>query len=390
MTKLLLRLFTDPAAPEGAYRMQVGKLSGIVGILCNAILCGLKLLVGTLSGSVSITADAMNNLSDATSSVVTLVGFRLSELPPDRKHPYGHARFEYLSGLAVSAMILLIGAELLKTSVGKIFHPEAVEFSLVTALVLAGSILVKLWLSLFNGKLGNAIHSPALLAAAADSRNDTFSTGAVLIAAGIEAVFGWKIDGWVGLAVALFILWSGVSMGMETVSPLLGEATNPEIRDAIAGTLSACPEVLGYHDLLVHDYGPGKCFASIHVEMDRSRDVMESHEIIDNLEKTVWETYHVQLVIHFDPIVVGDPRIDETRARVTDYLWQMDSRLNMHDFRMVPGKGHTNLIFDVVLPIDMEGMEEEIANMIEHRMSGPEYGRVYAVINFDSEVFNTI
>ena len=390
MTNLLLRLFTDSAAPEDRYRMQVGKLSGIVGILCNAILCGLKLLVGTLSGSVSITADAMNNLSDATSSVVTLVGFRLSEIPPDKNHPYGHARFEYLSGLAVAAMILIIGVQLLETSVGKIFHPEAVEFSLPVALVLIGSILVKLWLSLFNGRLGKAIHSPALMASAADSRNDTFSTGAVLAAAGIEAISGWRIDGWVGLAVALFILWSGVSMGMETISPLLGEATNPEVRDAIVKTLSACPEVLGYHDLLVHDYGPGKCFASIHVEMDRNRDVMESHEIIDNLEKTVWETYHVQLVIHFDPIVVGDPKIDETRARVTDYLWQMDPRLNMHDFRMVPGKGHTNLIFDVVLPLDMQGREDEVVDMVEHRMSGPEYGRVYAIVNFDSEVFNSL
>ena len=390
MTDLLLRLFAGDCADSSdtAYRMKVGRLSGFVGILSNAVLCVLKLIVGSISGSVSITADAMNNLSDAASSVVTLIGFRLSEMPEDSKHPYGHARFEYLSGLTVAVMILLIGAELFQTSVKKIITPTEVSFTLPVAVVLTGSILVKLWLGAFNSNLGKRIDSAALRATAADSINDTYSTGAVLVAAVVAHYTGWQIDGYIGLLVALFILYSGVTAGMETISPLLGEASNPELCRAIATHLRECPEVLGLHDLLVHDYGPGKRFASIHVEMDSKRDPMETHELIDDLEKTCFEKLKVALVIHYDPIIVGDPETDKIKHEVIELLKAKDSRLSIHDFRMVPGEGHTNIIFDVVLPYDLDGQELEIKRYIEKEMSAKGKGNFYAVIAFDSESFN--
>ena len=390
MTKLLLRLFAGKEDPDDSsrYRARVGKLSGIVGIICNAVLCVLKMIVGTLSGSLSITADAMNNLSDTTSSIVTLAGFRLSEIPADEKHPYGHARFEYLSGLAVAAMILLIGFELLRTSVGKIIHPEAIEFSPYVAVVLLASIAVKLWLSFFNKKLGNQIHSSTLLATALDSRNDTISTGAVLIAAVVEAVSGWRIDGYVGLAVSGFIIYSGITMGMETISPLLGEDSNPEVQAALVSTLKACPQVLGLHDMMVHDYGPGKCFASVHVEMDAKEDPIKSHEIIDDLERTCREKLHVLLVIHYDPVIVGDPLLDQTKQEVLDLLKKKDDRITIHDFRMVSGEGHTNIIFDAVLPVELWKQTDEIKDYVETNMSALGRGRFYAVITFDSAFFN--
>ena len=390
MTNLLLRLFAGTENPEDTarYRGKVGKISGIVGIICNAVLCVLKLIVGTLSGSLSITADAMNNLSDSTSSLVTLVGFRLAELPADKKHPYGHARFEYLSGLAVAAMILMIGVELFRGSVHKIFHPEATEFSAAVAVVLLASILVKLWLSAFNKTLGNQIHSSALLATALDSRNDTISTGAVLIAAGVEAFTGWKIDGYVGLAVSAFIIYSGITMGMETISPLLGEATNEELQKDLVTTLKSCPQVLGLHDLMVHDYGPNMCFASVHCEMDAREDPIKSHEIIDDLERMCREKHHVLLTIHYDPVILGDPVLDQTRKEVLDLLKERDSRISIHDFRMVSGEGHTNIIFDAVLPVDLWSQTEEIKEYVETRMSSLGRGKFYAVITFDSALFN--
>ena len=253
MTELLLRLFVRSDDPEG-YRSGVGRLSGIVGIAANVLLCAMKLLVGTVSGSVSITADAMNNLSDASSSIVTLLGFKLSEKPADDHHPYGHARYEYLSGLVVAALILVIGFELLKTSIDKILNPTPTEFSLWVALVLVGSVAMKLWLSRFNTLLGRKIQSTTLLATAADSRNDVVSTAAVLLAAMVEAVSGWQIDGVMGLGVAVFILYSGITLGKDTISPLLGENASPELRQQIIDILKSDRKVLGYHDLMVQLY----------------------------------------------------------------------------------------------------------------------------------------
>lgn len=389
MTKLLLRLFAngDPELPKT--RAVTGKLSGIVGIVCNVLLFAMKLLVGILSGAVSITADAMNNLSDATSSVVTLIGFRLAEKPADEDHPYGHARYEYLSGLAVAAMILVIGVELAKSSVEKIIHPESVAISVPVVLVLAGSILIKLWLGSFQKNLGKRIHSATLLATATDSRNDVLTTGAVLLALIIEFFTTWKVDGYVGLGVAIFILYSGVSMAKQTISPLLGETASPELRELIVGVVCAEPKVLGYHDLMVHDYGPGQRFASMHVEMDEKESALECHEIIDNLERTCLNEHNIHLVIHYDPVVTGDARMEYMKQLVLQYLKEQDSRISIHDFRMVQGKGHTNLIFDVSLPAELMNRQKEIKTKLDKKLNETAENTYYTVITFDLESFNS-
>lgn len=390
MTNWLLRTFVKnsdhPEDPK--VRAAIGILSGIVGIVCNVLLCGGKLAVGIATGSVSITADAMNNLSDATSSVVTMLGFRLAERPADEDHPFGHARYEYLSGLAVSALILIIGVELAKSSLDKVLHPAAVEFGWITAAVLVGSILVKLWMSLFNTRLSKTIHSATLAATAADSRNDVITTSAVLLAALIEHFTAFRADGWMGLAVSCFILYSGVGLAKDTISPLLGENADPELREKIVDNIRACPKVLGFHDLMVHDYGPGQRFASIHVEMDRREDPMECHEIIDDLERECLKSHGVHLVIHYDPIVTDDPELDRMHVRVEQLLHTYDIRLGVHDFRMVPGKGHVNLIFDVVLPTDLRGQEADITAALEKALNQGSGVTYYPVITFDQSSFN--
>ena len=390
MTQLLLRFVTKGASdPQDAQvRSAIGKLSGAVGIISNLLLCALKLLAGALAGSVSITADALNNLSDATSSIVTLLGFKLAERPADEHHPYGHARYEYLSGLAVAAIIVVIGFELAKTSVEKIINPAAVEFSAVTVLVLCVSIGIKLWMAVFNRKLGDMIRSSALSAAAADSRNDCLATGAVLAAGLVEWLTDWQVDGFMGLAVALFILYSGCNLAKETISPLLGEAADPLLQEQIADYISASPKVLGYHDLMVHDYGPGQRFASLHVEMDKDEDPLLCHEIIDDLERECLKKHGVHLVIHYDPVVTNDPELDRMRALVAAILRVKDERLSIHDFRMVPGAGHTNLIFDVAMPARLQGQEKTIQTALEAALNDLDEGIYYTVITFDLASFN--
>ncbi len=390
MTDILLGLFVknkeDPSNP--AVRSAVGSLSGAVGIVCNLLLFGFKLLAGLLAASVSIMADALNNLSDATSSIVTLMGFKLAGKPADEHHPYGHARYEYLSALAVAAMIIVIGFELAKTSVEKILNPTAVEFSAVTVAVLLISIGIKLWLSLFNGKLSRMIGSAALEATAQDSRNDCLATGAVLVAGIVEWLTELRIDGFMGLAVALFILYSGWGLARATISPLLGEAADPELRSLIADHVASSPKVLGIHDLMVHDYGPGQRFASLHVEMDRDEDPLVCHEIIDDLERECLERHGVHLVIHYDPVVTDDPELDRMRNLVLAILRVKDERLSIHDFRMVPGAGHTNLIFDVALPSDLQGQELTVKKALEAALNDLGEGTYYTVITFDQAAFN--
>lgn len=391
MTKLLLKLFVKNYhnGSDPQVRAKTGRLSGVVGIAANAVLCVLKLLIGAVSGSVSITADAMNNLSDAASSIVTLIGFKLAERPADEDHPYGHARYEYLSGLAVAAMVLVIGFELAKTSLEKIFHPESVVFSIPLVIVLVGSVLVKLWLSLFNTRLGKHIDSAALLATAADSRNDVIATLAVLTAALVEKFTGYRVDGYMGLAVAVFIFYSAIGLAKETISPLLGESASPELAALIAEVMNSEPKVLGFHDLMVHDYGPGQRFGSLHVEMDQAEDPLSCHELIDDLERLCLEKYNIHLVIHYDPVVVGDPEQDSLRATIFDALQSIDSRLNLHDFRLVRGANHTNLIFDIALPTDMNGREKEIRKVIDTALEAREGEmKYYTVITFDIETFN--
>lgn len=385
MTKLLLNFFVpNHASTEDAkVRSALGALSGGVGIGCNLLLFALKIAVGTLSGSVSITADAMNNLSDASGSIVTLLGFRLAGKPADSHHPYGHARYEYISGLTVAALILVIGFELAKSSIEKIFRPAGVEFTVFTAVVLLLSIGIKLWMYRFNRHLGKAIGSAALLATAADSRNDCIATSAVLLAGGIEAVFDLRVDGFFGLAVAVFILYSGACLARDTISPLLGEGADPELRQKIVGYIASQPKVLGYHDLLVHEYGPGQRFATLHVEMDHREDPLECHERIDDMERECLRSHGIHLVIHYDPVITDDPVLNRLKEACGHLLQQKDSRLSLHDFRMVQGKRHMNLIFDVALPQDLQGREGEIQQFVEDSLNGGGHRAYHVTITFD-------
>ena len=388
ITKLLLKLFVRHPFDSPKGRGATGRLSGIVGIVSNLILFAMKLLVGTLSGSVSISADAMNNLSDASSAIVTFLGFKLAEKPADDDHPYGHARYEYISALAVAAIILVIGFELAKTSVEKILSPSPVTFSWLTAGVLLGSIAVKLWLALFNRTLSKRIQSGALAATAADSRNDCIATGAVLAAGLLQHFLGWQADGIMGLAVAIFILYSGVMLARDTISPLLGERTSPELQQLIVDYVNQCPKVLGYHDLMVHDYGPGQRFATLHVEMDNREDPLLCHELIDDMERECLQNHNVHLVIHYDPVVTDDPETNRMKALVTAELAAIDPRLQFHDFRIVTGDHITNLIFDISMPAELADRKKHIRSTLETNISKLENKRIYTVITFDLAAFN--
>ena len=352
MTKLLLRLFVkDPDTPDG--RARVGSLAGTVGIVCNLLLFLGKITAGLLSGSVAIAADGWNNLSDAASSIVTLVGFRFSRKPADAHHPYGHARAEYLSGLCVAVLILFIGVELAKSSLGKIFAPEPVELTAVTIFVLVGSIAMKLWMALFVGKLGKIIGSKTLEATSADSRNDVITTSAVLVSCLIGRFFGVDIDGWSGLAVAAFILWSGYGIARETMSALLGEQDR-ELAEKLTALVLRHRGILGIHDLLIHDYGPGRCFASAHVELSAEEDPLVCHEIIDHLECDALRELNVHLVIHHDPVAVNDAEWGRLRSVVEAAAAGVDERLSVHSFRLVRGRGMPRLVFDLAVPYGMD------------------------------------
>lgn len=384
MTQLLLRRFvkdhknTDDPRVRGAY----GRLAGIVGIVCNLLLFAGKLVAGLLSGSVSVAADAVNNLSDASSSLITLLGFRLAERPADEEHPYGHARIEYLSGLAVAALILLIGAELAKTSFLKILHPEAVAVSLLTGGILLFSILLKLWMAAFCGDLSRRIGSAALSATAADSRNDVLTTAAVLLGCAANYFFRVNVDGWIGLIVALFILRSGWGIMKQTISPLLGEKADPELVERLSKLVLSHPKILGIHDLLVHDYGPVQCFATVHAEMAADEDPLVCHDIIDDIERDAMRDLKIHLVIHYDPVVTDDAERNRMCKLVSDAVKDIDERLSVHDFRMVRGPGHTNLIFDLVIPFSMDGKKAELKRRIDERVQF-ENRRYYTVITFD-------
>ncbi len=387
MRTLILKLITrrHGEISGGAARTACGKAAGSIGICCNVLLFIAKLLIGLLSGSVAITADAVNNLSDASASFMTLLGFRLAEKPADEDHPFGHARIEYLTGLGVAALILLIGVELGKSSLTKILHPEEILFSIPLVLVLVLSILVKLWMAGINSFFGKAIDSSTLLAAAADSRNDVISTAAVLLACVIGKITNLRLDGYMGMAVALFIVWSGIGIARETISPLLGENADPALVKAIVDDVRTCPEVLGVHDVMVHDYGPGQKFATLHVEMDGREDPLRCHDLIDNIERAVLAHLGVHLTIHYDPLEMDNEETNAIRTRILDIIHSIDSGLSMHDFRMVRGDDHCNLIFDLVVPptLDQTALRHTITREIEALP-----GKYYAVITFDSAAFN--
>lgn len=366
-------------------RARIGKLSGAVGIICNCLLAAGKLIVGHMTSSMSITADGLNNLSDGASSIVTLLGFKLAEKPADRKHPYGHARIEYITGLTVAVMILFIGLELGKSSVEKLIDPEPIEFSFAAVWVLCASILVKLFMMLFNLKMGRRISSNALLATAADSRNDVMTTSAVLAASIVEHFYDVRIDGVMGIAVSLFILYSGIKLAGETMSPLLGEGANPELQKQITDYINGCPMVLGCHDLMVHDYGPGRRYASIHVEIDKNEDPMACHARIDRMERECLKNYGTHLVIHYDPVVTDDPEVNSTKRLVNTIIKVRDGRLTIHDFRMVDDGESVKMSFDMILPEDLRGQEQSIKETVEKALDSLDSKKYYADITFDME-----
>lgn len=383
MTDSLVKLFIkdNENIKDPSVRSAYGRLAGIVGIICNALLFIGKFAVGLISGSVSISADAVNNLSDASSSIVSLLGFKMASKPADDDHPYGHARYEYLSGLVVCVLVLLIGLELAKSSVEKLIKPSPVTFSVITAAVLAASIVLKLWLAVFNRKIGLKINSKALIATFADSRNDVISTSAVLIAAIVSHFTSLELDGWMGLAVAIFILYSGFGLIKDTLNPLLGSAPDPELVEHIEERAMSYEGVLGIHDLMVHDYGPGRQFASIHIEVDCKTDVLVSHDMIDNIERDfLKEGLHV--TVHCDPVVTSDPELNEFKQWICGEIKEIDRGLAVHDVRMVKGSTHTNVIFDCVVPAKLKISISELKSAIESLVS-KKYSYI-CVINFEN------
>ena len=384
MTKLIIKLFLKNKNPDTASgRESYGRIAGIVGIICNLLLSILKFVIGTVSNSVSITADATNNIADAGSSIITLVGFRLSEKPADEDHPYGHARIEYITGLIISFLILLIGYDILKSSVDKIIHPEESVFSWVTVVILVSSIIVKLWLSRFNKILGKQIKSTALEATAADSRNDCISTAAVLVATIISHFTSLNLDGFMGVGVAIFILISGIGLVKETIGPLLGQAPSKEMYEKIEQKILSYENVLGVHDLLVHSYGPGSYFASAHIEMDAKIDVLVCHDIMDKIERDFLKQLNIHLVVHLDPTVLDCEETNELKEVVREILYDIDPIITFHDFRVVVGDKAKYVLFDIVVPPSYKYTDKELKDIIKNRVNEAGKGNLYAVIVVD-------
>ena len=366
MTKLLLRWFVKDYknVQDPAVRRRYGTMGGVVGILCNVLLCAAKMVAGILTGSVSVMADAFNNLSDAGSSVVTLAGFKMSGRPADDEHPFGHGRMEYISGFVVSMVIILVGVELVRSSVEKIITPEPVEFGVVPLVILLLSIAVKLWMCLFNRKLGAAIQSSAMKATAMDSLSDVAATTAVVVGILVGHFAQVAIDGYVGVLVALFILYTGYNTAKETMNLLLGEAPDAEFVRQIEKRVLSYPEIMGVHDLIVHNYGPGHTVVSLHAEVPCHVDILKIHDTIDNIERKLHEEFGCEAVIHMDPIVTDDQKINEVHAKVASLVKLIDPVITVHDFRMVTGPTHTNLIFDVVVPHRFRLTDEEVKQAV--------------------------
>ena len=384
MNELLFRKFVKDCenVKDSRVRDSYGKLAGAVGIVSNSLLCIMKIVIGWLSGSIAIVADGINNLADASSSVITLIGFRLAALPEDDEHPYGHARIEYLAGMAVSVMIILVGVELGKSSIEKIISPEPLEFSWVLAAVLLLAIVIKIWQARFNIAAGKRIDSLTLIATGADSRNDVISTSVVLLGVLVGHFAQVQIDGYLGLAVAIFILWSGINAVKDTLDPLLGTPPTHEFVQRIRDLVMAHGTILGIHDLIVHDYGPGRVMISLHAEVPANEDVLALHDEIDNVEKELREKLGCDAVIHMDPVVTDDGVTEETRHRVQTLVHCIDDAIDIHDFRMVSGPTHTNLIFDAVVPFGFRLTDQEVEEKIRKAVRALD-GNYYAVVNVE-------
>ena len=391
MLKFLAKMFikTPREYDDPTTRRAYGVLCGAIGILLNILLFAGKFIAGSLAKSVAVTADAFNNLADAGSSVITMIGFRLAGQKPDKEHPFGHGRFEYIAGLLVSAAIILMGVELLKTSVEKIIAPQAVEFSVLTALILVFSVAVKIYMAVYNGSLGKKLASPALAAAARDSLSDSIATAVVLVSSAVGHFLRINIDGWCGAAVAVFVLRAGIMSVRDTLAPLLGTEPDPEFVKRINDIVLSYPEISAIHDLIIHDYGPGRQIISLHAEMptESGSDIFKLHDIVDNAERRLRQELGCDATIHLDPVAAEDEQTQMLHERMEAALFEISSWLAMHDFRIVPGPTHTNLIFDVVVPYDNKMPQAEILEKIEYAAaelpSGKNGGKYYAVVRFD-------
>lgn len=372
----------QPTYASAALRERTGRRVSIIGIFVNIMLAGGKFLVGMLVSSVAMLGDAVNNLSDAGSSIISLISFRLSSKPADAKHPYGHARTEYLASVIVAFLILLLGVELVKNSVEKIIAPEQTVFSWLAVSVLAASIAAKLFLFLFNRYYGRRLQSSIMAAAAADSLSDVLATGAVLVSSALSPAIGFNLDGYMGVLVAIFILYSGVNILRDAFDALIGTAPTSELMQSVQNFILEYEGILGVHDLLVHSYGPFRTFASVHVEVDASRDILLSHDLIDNIERDIFAERGIHLVIHLDPIITDDPALESLRQTVAEILASIDPVLSMHDFRMVHGVSHSNLIFDVMLPFGYKLEEREITEILERHIQEHD-ASLFVVVNYD-------
>ena len=384
MIKLLTKLFIKDHenVTNAAVRRAYGTMCSLYGIFLNLLLFAGKYFAGVISGSVAITADAFNNLSDAGSSIITLLGFAIAGKKPDPDHPFGHGRAEYLAGLVLSAVIILMGFELVKSSFEKILHPEPISSGLLPAIILVCSILVKFYMCLYNRSVGRKIHSAAMQATATDSLSDSVATTVVLLSMGVSYFFHVNIDGYAGLLVAVFILYAGFNAAKDTVSPLLGQAPDPEFVQQVADIVTAHPEVVGIHDLAVHDYGPGRVMVSLHAEVRGDGNIFALHDAIDTAETELKEQLGCIATIHMDPIEADNTEVSQMRAAVAETLKELDDVISIHDFRMVPGPTHTNLIFDAVVPADYKKSDEELAASIRQHIHQTWPDR-YAVVSID-------
>ena len=385
MIRLLSRLFIknyhDYSSPT--VRQAYGTLSGILGICFNIILCAAKFIAGSLMGSISVSADAFNNLGDAGSSIVTLIGFKLASKKPDKDHPFGHGRIEYTAGLVVSGLILIMGFELAKSSVEKLIEPVKTDFLWISVIILCASILVKVYMAIYNYIIAKKISSPTIKATAADSLSDCISTFVVLICTLLNKFFGIDIDAWCGLAVALFIFRTGIISAKDTLDPLLGKAPDPQFVESVESMILQNELIENIHDLIVHDYGPGRKIISVHAEVDASIDIMLLHDSIDNTERKLQDELHCIAVVHMDPVNKNDPQFDIVKEKVADIIESVDPLLSFHDFRIVSGKTHTNIIFDLLVPHDYQHSEHEIASIISDKISKIDGGIYHAVINVE-------
>ena len=386
MSKLLLKIFVKDYenVKDPIVRERYGILGSAVGIALNLLLCAGKFIVGAASHSIAVTADAFNNLSDAGSSIVTLFGFKLSAKKPDKDHPFGHGRFEYISALAVAFLVLLMAVELIKSSVGKIINPDEINFSVPTVIVLVMSILGKLWLAFFNRKLGKAINSPAMTAVVTDSLGDICATGASLLSIVVAKLFSVNIDGYVGVVVALLVLYAGYGILKDTISPLLGEPPSKEIVNELVGLVTSFEGIKGIHDLVLHNYGANAIFGSVHVEVRSDADFVATHDMLDLIEHLALEKFNIHLVIHPDPLVFDDDRINALHAMVNKIIKEIDPNLTIHDFRVVDGPTHTNLIFDLVRPYGFKMSDKELENTVKSKIKA-EKDNCFVVMTVESD-----